>query len=71
MIYEQVFWLTNDRVLGNGNFVEIRKTTASTCLEFYQKVNKKHIDKSVKKRSQTLLVPWEEICKRVLCNKHI
>ena len=35
------------------------------------KMNKKHIDASVKKRPQTLLVPSEEICKRVLCNKHI
>ena len=32
---------------------------------------KKHLDASVKERSQTLLVPSEEICKRVLCNKHI
>ena len=31
---------------------------------------KKHIDASVKERPQTLLVPSEEICKRVLCNKH-
>ena len=30
-----------------------------------------HIDASVKERPQTLLVPSEEICKRVLCNKHI
>ena len=33
--------------------------------------NKKHIDASVKERPQTLLVPSEEICKRVLSNKHI
>ena len=33
--------------------------------------NKKHIDASVKERPQTLLVPSEEIYKRVLCNKHI
>ena len=32
---------------------------------------KKHLDASVKERPQTLLVPSEEICKRVLCNKHI
>ena len=32
---------------------------------------KKHIDASVKERPQTLLVPSEEICKRVLSNKHI
>ena len=32
---------------------------------------KKHIDASVKERPQTLLVPSEEIFKRVLCNKHI
>ena len=32
---------------------------------------KKHIDASVKERPQTRLVPSEEICKRVLCNKHI
>ena len=32
---------------------------------------KKHIDASVKERPQTLLVPSEEICKRVLCNEHI
>ena len=34
-------------------------------------IYKKHIDASVKERPQTLLVPSEEICKRVLCNKHI
>ena len=34
-------------------------------------LNKKHIDASVKERPQTLLVPSEEINKRVLCNKHI
>ena len=33
--------------------------------------DKKHIDASVKERPQTPLVPSEEICKRVLCNKHI
>ena len=32
---------------------------------------KKHIDASVKERPQILLVPSEEICKPVLCNKHI
>ena len=32
---------------------------------------KKHIDASVKERPQTPLVPSEEICKRVLCNKNI
>ena len=36
-----------------------------------QESNEKHIDASVKERPQTLLVPSEEICKRVLCNKHI
>ena len=36
-----------------------------------QRFNKKHIDASVKERPQTLLVPSEEICKHVLCNKHI
>ena len=30
--------------------------------------NKKHLDASVKVRPHTLLVPSEEICKRVLCN---
>ena len=34
-------------------------------------IDKKHIDASVKERPQTLLVPSEEIYKRVLCNKHI
>ena len=34
-------------------------------------IYKKHIDASVKERPQTLIVPSEEICKRVLCNKHI
>ena len=34
-------------------------------------VDKKHIDASVKERPQTPLVPSEEICKPVLCNKHI
>ena len=34
-------------------------------------IDKKHIDASVKERPQTPLVPSEEICKRVLCNKHI
>ena len=34
--------------------------------------NKKHIiNASVKERPQTLLVPSEDFCKRVLCNKHI
>ena len=33
--------------------------------------NKKHIGANVKEWPQTLLVPSEEICKRVLCNKHI
>ena len=32
---------------------------------------KKHIDASVKERTQTLPVPSEEICMRILCNKHI
>ena len=30
-----------------------------------------HTDASVKERPQTLLVPSEEICMRILCNKHI
>ena len=34
-------------------------------------IYKKHIAASVKERAQTLLVPLEEICKHVLCNKHI
>ena len=34
------------------------------------KDNKKHINASVKQRPQTLIVPLEEICERVLCNKH-
>ena len=33
--------------------------------------NKKHTDASVKERPHIPLVPSEEICKRVLCNKHI
>ena len=33
--------------------------------------HKKHIDACVKERPQTLLVPSEEICKRILYNKHI
>ena len=33
--------------------------------------NKKHIDASVKERPQILIVPSEEIFKRVLCNIHI
>ena len=44
------------------------------CIDKFIKViiiNKKHIDASVKERPQTLLVPSEEICKRVLCNIHI
>ena len=39
--------------------------------EIESSTNKKHIDASVKERPQTLIVPSEEICKRVLCNKHI
>ena len=35
------------------------------------KVYNNHIDASVKEQPQTLLVPSEEIYKRVLCNKHI
>ena len=38
---------------------------------FVKFIYKKHIDASVKERPQTLIVPSEEICKRVLCNKHI
>ena len=38
---------------------------------YIKETNKKHIDASVKERPQTLPVPSEEICKRVLCNKHI
>ena len=34
-------------------------------------INKKHLDASVKEWPQTLLVPLEQICKRVLCNKYI
>ena len=37
----------------------------------YFSKNKKHIDTSVKERPQTPLAPSKEICKRVLCNKHI
>ena len=37
----------------------------------YIYTNKKQINASVKERPQTLLVPSEEICKRVLWNKHI
>ena len=32
---------------------------------------KKHIEANVKERPQTPLVPSEETCTRVLCNKHI
>ena len=42
-------------------------STFTICIYIY----KKHIDASVKERPQTLLVPIEEICKRVLCIKHI
>ena len=38
---------------------------------FVKLIYKKHIDASVKERPQTLIVPSEEICKGVLCNKHI
>ena len=43
------------------------------CTKLYKinTCNKKHIDASVKERPHTPLVPSEEICKRVLCNKHI
>ena len=44
----------------------------SNYIVLYTSVKKKkHIDASVKERPQTLLVFSEEICKRVLCNKHI
>ena len=50
-------------VHGGSLLYERRKTNQPT--------NKKHLDASVKERPQTLLVPSEEIFKRVLCNKHI
>ena len=34
-------------------------------------INKKHIDASIRERPQSLLFSSEEICKHVLCNKHI
>ena len=43
----------------------------STVNSMYILLYKKHIDASVKERPQTLLVPSEQSCKRVLCNKHI
>ena len=46
-------------------------TTGHQYILFYFvlqiRVNKKHVDASVKERPQTLLIPSEEICKRVLC----
>ena len=42
-----------------------------TIMKLIQLFDKKHIDESVKERPQTLLVPSEEICNRVLCPKHI
>ena len=54
-------------------FMYIHTCIAISCENriFDHLVYKKHIDASVKERPQTLLVPSEEICKRVLCNKHI
>ena len=46
---------------------EIIQSVIALCYN----THKKHIDASVKERPQTLLVPSEEIYKRVLCNKHI
>ena len=54
----------------------IRDTVVDLCIFFMlicsvKNAYKKHIDANVKERSQTLLASSEEICKRVLCNKHI
>ena len=53
------------------NKVPGRNTLQTYHFVFVSKLNKKHIDASVKERPQTLLVLSEEICKRVLCNEHI
>ena len=45
--------------------------TFTKLLPYFNDIHKKHIDASVKERPQTLLVPSEEMCKCVLCNKHI
>ena len=51
--------------------VEYRNAGVVFFSTFIKEGDKKHIDASVKERSQPLLVPSEEICKRILCNKHI
>ena len=50
-----------EKEIGRGIYKQVSNTIT----------NKKHLDASVKERPQTLLVPSEQICKRVLCNKHI
>ena len=47
------------------------KDAASKPYVISQCENKKHIDASIKEQPQTLLIRSEEICKPVLCNKHI
>ena len=55
-----------DTTVSVDNFV---CTYLYVCIYFNN--DKKHIDASVKERPQTLTVLSEEICKRVLFNKHI
>ena len=52
------------------NLIEKKPHRLAPC-QLHVRGYKKHIDASVKERSQALLVPSEEICKHVLCNKHI
>ena len=51
--------------------INIKVKLTDVLLNDHLNIYKKRIDASVKERPQTLLVPSEEICKRVLCNKHI
>ena len=65
------FYLLNGSNIFTGcNFHTVEISDMIVVSSCKQVQNKKHIDASVKERQQTLLVPSEEICKRVLCNEH-
>ena len=61
-----------DQYIDYGIFSKVKKSYSTRDVnKVLIIIYKKHIDASVKERPQTPLVPSEEICKPVLCNKHI